>query len=73
MIEMKKYDLASAELIGSVLEIEQLIENNLIFKDNEKLKWQMKKTYKKLGDLALQKKDKGFANEYYEKAALYTV
>jgi Tfp pilus assembly protein PilF len=56
---------AESLLINGLIEIDDLIEKGVIFKDDGGLLWQIKKAYNKLGDLA---DDKDKALDFYYKS-----
>jgi len=72
-LDNKKIKESYDELICGINELNDLLEQNVIFPDNSKLLWQEKKIYKKLGDISYSYLfNKENAKNFYEKA-LYPI
>ncbi|GAF69228.1 unnamed protein product, partial [marine sediment metagenome] len=64
----KRYKDALNMLLDGLQKYQRLRRQKIIFSSNSKILWEIKKTYRKLGDLSLVLKKNNDAIEYYRKS-----
>ncbi len=67
-IKSGRYEEAISILLGGLSEFMDFSQKKLIFPNNGKLLWEIKKTYHKLGDLSTILRNNEKAKEYYRKS-----